>query len=262
MHALLSHPAIQGGLIPFIVALIVAELFQRMKLSGLAIIAGFAAMAYLANELSFDSFTSTRKIVFLGSFSALIALPLMLFNPRWMSAVLTVVCGCVTTWVVLGILPQQEITNMLLWAAGCVLYVCWLVFWFDNLNEASIRAGSAGLGLGLGSCAIAVFNASTLLGQYGLALGAASGAYLLIQMVTNIPLPCGRSFTLPLSLIAGLSGCVCVLTTNLPWYALLVLAVIPVIAKIPMPANQALWVQSVLLSVATLICVAGAVYLA
>ena len=262
MHALLNHPAIQGGLIPFVVALIAAEFFQRMRLSGLAIIAGFAAMAFLANELSFDPFTSTRKIVFLGSLSTFIALPLMLFNPRWMSAALTVVCGCATTWVVLGILPHQEITTMILWATGCVLYVCWLVFWLDNLNEASIRAGSAGLGLGLGSCAIALLNTSTLLEQYGLALGAASGAYLLIQMVTNIPLSCGRSFTLPLSLIAGLSGCVCVLTTHLPWYALLILAVIPVIAKIPMPANQALWVQSVLLSAVTLICVAGSAYLA
>jgi hypothetical protein len=40
MEGLLSHPAVQGGLAPFVVALIVVLLFQR--LSGLAIIAGFA----------------------------------------------------------------------------------------------------------------------------------------------------------------------------------------------------------------------------
>ena len=42
MQALLNHPAVQAGLAPFVVALIVAELLLRMRLSGLAIIAGFA----------------------------------------------------------------------------------------------------------------------------------------------------------------------------------------------------------------------------
>jgi hypothetical protein len=159
------------------------------------------------------------------------------------------------------ILQQQEMTHMLLWGAGCALYVGWLVFWFDGLNDASMRAGSAGMALGIGSGVAALFGASALLGQFSLAIGAAAGAYLLIQMLTNSTLPCGRSYTLPLALITGLSGCLAVLTAQLPWYVLPVLAVIPVVAKIPLPAKQALWVQSVLLSVVTLVCAAGAVYL-
>ena len=78
---------------------------------------------------------------------------------------------------------------------------------------------------------------------------------------TNTPLPCGRIYTMPLSLIAGLTGCLAVLTAQLPWYALPALAAIPPAAKIPLPAKGALWVQSLLLSAVTLACAAGAAYL-
>jgi hypothetical protein len=261
MQELLNHPAVQGGLAPFIVALIVAELLQRMRLSGLAIIAGFAVTVYLASDFAIEPLTAARKIVLLGLLSAVLALPLMLFSPRWVRPLLAVAGGGAAVWVMLRILQQQEVAPMLLWGAGSALYVGWLVFWFDGLNDNSMRAGSAGMALGMGSGAAALFGASALLGQFGLALGAAAGAYLLIQMLTNSPLPCGRSFTLPLSLIAGLSACLAVLTAELPWYALAALAVIPVAAKIPLPAKQALWLQSVLLSVVTLVCAAGAVYL-
>jgi hypothetical protein len=261
LQELLNHPAVQGGLAPFVVALIVAELFQRMRLSGLAIIAGFAATVYLASDFSMEPLTAARKIVLLGLLSAGLALPLTLLNPRWLRPLLGVAGGGVAVWAVLRILEQQEMAAMLLWGSGCALYVGWLVFWFDGLNDASLRAGSAGLALGLGTGGAALFGASALLGQFGLALGAAAGAYLLIQMLTNSPLPCGRSYTLPLSLIAGMSACLAVLTAQLPWYALLVLAIIPVAAKIPLPAKQGLWVQSMLLSTVTLACAAGAVYL-
>ncbi len=261
MQEWLNHPAVQGGLVPFIAALIVAELFQRMRLSGLAIIAGFAATVYLVSGFSIEPLTAARKIVLLGLLSAGLALPLMLLNSRWLRPLLAVASGVAAVWVVQRILQQQQPAAVLLWGAGCTLYVGWLVFWFDGLNDASVRAGSAGLGLGMGTGTAALFGASALLGQFGLALGAAAGAYLLIQMLTNSPLPCGRSFTLPLSLIAGLTACLAVLTAQLPWYALPVLAVIPLAAKIPVPAKGALWLQSMLLSVATLACAAGAVYL-
>jgi hypothetical protein len=141
------------------------------------------------------------------------------------------------------------------------LYVGWLVFWFDGSNNDSVRAGSAGMALGLGGGVGALTGAFSLPGQFGLALGAAAGAYLLIQILTDSPMPCGRSYTLPLSFIAGLSGCLAVLTAKIPWYVLPVLAIIPVVVKIPMPPKQSLRMQSVLLSAVTLACAAGAVYL-
>lgn len=259
MEGLLSHPAVQGGLVPFVVALIVVVLFQR--LSGLAIIAGFAVTVYLVSGFSFEPLTAARKIVLLGSLSALLSLPLMWFNPRGVRVVLALVGSAAAVWVALRILNQQEMTPMLLWSAGCALYVGWLTFWMDGLHVTPVRAASAGLGLGIGTGGAALFGASALFGQYGMALGAASGAYLLIQMVSSKSLSCGRTFTLPLSLIAGLTGCLAVLTAQLPWHVLPVLAVIPLAAQVPLPTKHGLWLQSVLLSIVTLSCAVGAVYL-
>jgi len=261
MQELLNHPAVQGGLAPFTIALIVAELFQRLRLSGLAVIAGFAVTVYLVSDFSIEPLTSSRKIVLLGLLSALLALSLFRFNWRPLRLMLAIAGGIATVWMALRILQQQDMTYMLLWGGGCALYVGWLIFWMDTLYEAPVRAGSAGMALGLGTGGAALFGASALLGQFGLALGAAAIAYLLLQVLSNKRLPCGRSFTLPLSLIAGLTGCLAVLTAQLPWYALPVLAIIPLVAKIPISEKMGIWMHSLLLSIATLACAAGAIYL-
>lgn len=261
MQEFLNHPAVQGGLAPFVIALIVAELLQRLRLSGLAAIAGFAVTVYLVSDFSIDPLTSARKIVLLGLLSALLALTLLRINWRPLRLMLAVAGGIATVWMALRILQQQDMTHMLLWAGGCALYVGWLIFWMDTLHGSPVRAGSAGMALGLGTGGSALFGASALLGQFGLALGAAASAYLLLQAVTNSRLPCGRSFTLPLSFIAGLTGCLAVLTAQLPWYALPILAVVPLAAKIPVPEKMRLWLQSLLLSIATLSCAASALYL-
>lgn len=261
MQEWLNHPVVQNGLAPFIAALLVAELLLRLRLSGLAIIAGFAVTVYLASNFSLVPLTASRKIVLLGVTSGLAGAFLTWLNWSLWRPVLSVVAGAAAIWVNLPILQHQPLEVAMQWGAGCALFVFWLVFWMDGLQEAPVRAGSAGMALGLGAGGAALLGGSALLGQFGLGVGAAAGAYLLIQMVTNSRLPCGRSYTLPLSMIAGLISCLAVLTTQLPWYALAPLAGIPVAAKIPVSENQALWVQSLLLSVVTLACATGAVYL-
>lgn len=261
MQALLNHPAVQGGLAPFVAALIAAELFQRLRLSGLALVAGFATTVYLVSGFAFEPLTASRKIVLLGLGAAALGVPLSWFAPRWIRPLLALAGGLAAVWMALRILQQQEAAAMLLWGIGCALYTGWLVFWSDSLQGDPVRAGSAGLALGIGSGLAALFGASALLGLYGLSLAAAAGAYLLLQMITGHALPCGRGFTLPLSLVAALTACLGVMTADLPWYALPLLAAIPLAAKIPVPAKSALWVQSLLLSAAGLACAAGAVYL-
>jgi hypothetical protein len=261
MEELLNHPAVQGGVVPFVAAIIIAELFQRLRLSGLAVIAGFAAMVYLASDFSYEPLTATRKVVWLGMASAVLALPLMFLSGRWVRFLLAVAGGIAAVWVLERILRQQELQPMMTAGAGCAFYLAWLVFWMEGLNESSIRAGSAGLALGVGTGASALLGASGLLGQFGLSLGAASGAYLLIQMISRAPLPCGRTFTLPLTLIAGLSGVLAVMTADMPWYVLSVLGAIPLAAKIPVSAKYPLWLQAFLLSIVPMLCAAGAVYL-
>lgn len=261
MHDILNHPAVQAGLLPFIVALVTAELFQRLRLSGLAIIAAFAATVYLTSDFGLVPLTGVRKIVWLGFGSSALAVVLMVFdNSLWRPA-LAALAAAAAAWVGLRILQQHPIAEAMEWGTACALYVGWLVYWFDGLRDNSVAAGSAGFTLGFGTGSAALLGSSALLGQFGLALGAAAAAYLLIQVVTNSRLSCGRSFTLPLSLLAGLIGCQGVLSARLPWYALSALGLIPLVAKIPVPQGRALWLQSVLLAAATSVCAAGAVYL-
>jgi hypothetical protein len=99
-----------------------------------------------------------------------------------------------------------------------------------------------------------------LLGQFGLALGSAAAAHLLIQMISNQPLPAGRTFTLPLALIAGLTGCVAVLSAKLPWYALPILAAVPLVAWLmPLP-RQSPRIQGLLLTMLTFAIAGGAIF--
>lgn len=261
MQALLTHPAVQSVLAPFVVALLSAELLQRMRLSGLAILAGFAITVYLVSGFAYAPLTSTNKIILLCVGSCLLAIPLSLINWTLWRPVLTVLAAAAAVWVAQRVLLQHPTAVALQWGVGSALYVGWLVFWMDDLQDSPVRAGSAGMALGLGSGAALMIAGSSLLGKYDLAIGSAAAAYLFIMLASNSHLPCGRSFTLPLALIAGLTSCLAVLTAKLPWYVLAVLAAIPLVAKLPVSEKSAVWVQAILLSAATLACAFSAVYL-
>lgn len=262
MHELLSHPALQAGLLPFIVALLIAELFQRLRLSGLAIIAGLLATVYFAADLNLEPLTPTRKIIWLGIATSAVAIPLTLLTWAHWRPVLSILAAGSAIWVSWPHLQQLTLANEILWGAGCALYSGWQVYWFDGLKNKPVAAGSAGFALGIGTGMAALISSSILPGTFGLALGAASAAYLLIQAITNSRLSCGYTFTLPLSLVAGLAACLATLSTQQPWYTLIALGLVPLAASIPVPEKWAVWLQTLVLSLFTFACAAGAIYLA
>jgi hypothetical protein len=262
LHELLNHTAFQAGVLPFIAALITAELFQRLRLSGLAIIAGFAVTVYLASDFNFEPLNANRKIIWLGITASAIAIPLTLLAWSYWRHILAILAAGAAVWITLPLLQKQSITDELLWSAGCAVYVGWMIFWLDGLQNKPVAASSAGIALGIGTGMAAILCSSALLGKFGLALGAASAAYLIIQAVTNSRLSCGYSFTLPLSLIAGLLGCLAFVSTRQPWYTLPALALIPLAAYIPISEKWAIWLQTLVLSIATFACAGGAIYLA
>lgn len=262
MQELLNNPAVQAGFAPFLVALIVVELFRRTRLSGLAIIAGFAVTVYLASDFNMEPLTAARKIVLLGSISALLALVLTLFQSRWFGWLLPVLGCAAAIWTVQRILQHQEPQVALLWGAGCAAYVAILVWAMETLyDQEPLRAASAATALGIGTGGAALVGASALLGQFGLALGSAAAAHLLLQMASNKPLPTGRTFTLPLAVIAGLTGCLAVLSAELPWYVLPILAAIPVLARFAPLPNRSVRIRILLLSILAFALVAVAIYM-
>jgi hypothetical protein len=261
LQELLNNPAVQAGAAPFLVALISVELFRRIRLSGLAIVAGYAVTVYLVSGFSIEPLTAARKIVLLGSISALLALVLTLFQFRWFGWLLPALGGAAAIWTVQRILQHQEPQVAFLWGTGCAAYTAILVWGMDRLSDHEpLRAASAATALGIGTGGAALVGASALLGQFGLALGSAAGAHLLIQMVSNKPLPTGRTFTLPLATIAGLTGCLAVLSAELPWYALPILAAIPVLARFAPLPNRSVRIKSLLLSILTFALVCGSIF--
>lgn len=261
LQELLDHPAVQAGLAPFLAALFTAKLFQRAKLSGLAVIAGFAATVYLVSDFGIEPLTASRKIVILGLTAALLALPLSLPGARRFGPLLAALAGAAAIWTTQRILQQQTTQVMLLWGTGCAAYGAILVWGMDRLGKEPLRAANAATALGLGTGAAALVGASALLGQFGLAAGSAAAAHLLIQLIGKQRIPTGRTFTLPLAVITGLTGCMAVLSAQLPWYTLPVLAGIPFAAGLlPLP-RQSAWIQSLLLALVTSAIAAGAIYL-
>lgn len=261
MHALLTHPAVQAFLAPFLIALLTAEVLQRLRLSGLAIIAGFAISVYLLGELTYTLHGNMHKIIWLGFASALLAIPLSMGYWSLWRPVLTVLGASAVVWVAQHVLLQHPVATALQWGAGCALYAGWIIFWMDDLHESPVRAASAGMALSFGSAAALLITGATVPGKYDLAIGSAAFAYLFIMFVSNSLLPCGRTFTLPLSLIAAITACMAVLTTKLPWYILALLAVIPLTAKLPVSEKSPVWIEATLLSSAALACALAAAYL-
>lgn len=260
LQELLNHPAVQAGFAPFLIALVTAGLFQRIRLSGLAIIAGFAVIVYLASDFTLEPLTASRKIVLLGFISALLGLLLSLMQSRRLAALLPVLGGAAAIWTAQRILQQQPPQVALLWGAGCAAYVAILVWGMDKLENDPLRAASAATALGIGTGGAALVGASALLGQFGLAIGSSAAALLCIHILGNRALPAGRVFTLPLALIAGLTGCIAVLGANLPWYALPILAAIPISAwLLPLPGISAR-IQSLTLAILAFAFAGVAIY--
>jgi hypothetical protein len=264
VNDLLNHPAVQGGVVPFVAALIVAFALGWIRLGGLAVIAGFCATVYLVSGFVFDPLSATRKIVALALAAPVVGiLTDFAFKPtRLGNAILALAAGAATFWIFWPILQHKEPKVIALLGGGSVLFVTWLVGFSQSfLSGQPIRAGAAGLGLGIGVGVSAVLGASALYGIYGVSLGAASGAYLLSQMTSGRKFEAGATFMLPLALTSGLLAAAAMVLAQLPWYSLLALAFIPLAARVPAPEKSPLWIQAITISACTLAVAAGAMVL-
>ena len=142
--------------------------------------------------------------------------------------------------------------------ATAVLLCGWLVGCTQaSLPEQPIRAGSAGLALGLGAGGASILGASALFGQYGIAVGAGSGALLLIQMIFNRKYAAGATFMLPAALACGLLVSGAVILAQLQWYAALILALVPLAVRLPGPERAGVWLQAFVYSLYGFVVVAG-----
>ncbi len=259
MNDILNNPAVQGGVAPFVAALIVALVLGRARLGGLAIVAAFATAVFFVAGFNFTPLTATRKIILLGLTAPIVGiLADFAFKPTRLGGVVLALAGAAAAlWVFWPVLSQKAAAQAWLFGGTAVIATAWMVgFSQIFLSEHPIRAGSAGLGLGLGTGIAAILSASASYGLYGIALGAGAGAFLLPQMISGRKTDAGATFMLPATLTAGLVAAGAMVLAQLQWYSVLTLALVPVAARLPVPEKAPLWLQAILVSLYTLI-VAG-----
>jgi hypothetical protein len=250
MTGFLDHPAVQGGVAPFVVGLIVVAILGRARLGGLAIVAALAVCVHLASGFTFTPLTALRKVVLLGLVAPVVGVVVdfVLRAGRTLTVGVALACGAVVPWVFWSILRQQPAAEAALLGGGTAVFVAWVVGSMLVLSGQPVRAGAAALMLGLGAGIAAILAASALLGLYGIAIGAGDGAFLLVQMLTGRRIAAGATLTLSASVAAGLVAVAALMLAQLPWYALIALGAIPLAARLPAPDRLPVWAQAFIVS--------------
>jgi len=265
MNTLFDHPAVQAGIAPFAIALVMAASLHRSRLLGLAIGAAFVTVIALTIGFSFESLTSLRKMVLVGLIATMLVLPLELSpvgadpRVRW---TLAAAAGLAAVWMVWRVLQQRDIELALIGGLAAVAFMVTLVASGFAVREDSVRSASAALLLGLGAGVLSLLGASVTLAQVGIAIGAGAGAVLLVQMLTGRRAPVGWTLTLPATVVVGLLGLLSVFTGELRWYHLVPLLAVPWAARLVPGAPRPVWIGAITTSLAALVPVALAVALA
>jgi hypothetical protein len=260
---LLNNPAVQSSVAPFLAGLLVAAVLFPLRLGGLAAAAGFGATVYLVGDFNLESLDSKRRAVLVALAAPVLGvLADLAFKPtRATGVVLGSIFAAAAGWVFFNLLRQKSGADLALHAAGIAAFILWSVAFTVSLHGDALRAGAAGLGLGLGAGVGAVLGASALLGQYGMGLGAGCAAFLLLNMILGPRVGAGVTLTLTASVAASLVAVGAMLTGQFPWYALAVLALVPVLVRLPLPKGAA-WMQAIAASLYAAAAAIGAWVLA
>ncbi len=257
MNDLLDHPAVQGGVAPLVVALLVAAALARTRFAWLAIVAGYGACMALSTGFQFSPLTASRKIVLLGLLAPVAGMVVdaLLPSSRRVVPMIALGAGVLSLWVFASVLSQREGAPLYLAAAGIAGFTAILTALVLSLRDDGLRAGAAGLGLGLGSGIAAVLSASIGFLLVGVAIAASAGALLLVQVVLSRNIAPGFIGTLTIGLLTALFAAGSLMLAELPWYALPALLLVPLAARIPVGDRPPI-VRAALLSLYALIAAA------
>jgi hypothetical protein len=251
---LLNNPVVQGGVAPLVVGLILAAALNRVRLAGLAAAAGFFTAAYLAGSLSFSPLTATRKILLLAMLApALGVVADIAFKPnRTAGLLLGGLFAMASVWVFRSVHVQRPPAEAIALGGGFAAFVLWTVALIVTLHAEPLRAGAAGLALGLGTGIGAILGASAVLGLLGIGLAAGTGGFLLVAMIRGKRVAGGTTLALSVSVISALIGIGALVLAKSPWWSLVALALVPLAARLPVPDRAPAWLQAIVVSLYTL----------
>jgi hypothetical protein len=268
MDSLLSHPAVQSGIIPFIVAfpLVLFLGKSQPKLTGFAVIAAFTVTIGLVMGYSLTPFTSTKKIISITYAAAILGLILDISEKRWdayrqyIHAAFAVAAAVGFLWVIWPVVSRGGSHQSILMVAGLCIYVAWMSFGFSVAYKKTEHISAAVFALAIGTSIVCIVGATALYGQLTAPFAAATGAWLLYYLLMSGSLKFPSGFYLPAVFICAVLGAAATVFASLDWSALLIFALLPLMTWIPVKAEGPTWIKLLKTSFATLVPVFAAIW--
>lgn len=294
MQTLLENPAVQAAAAPFLVALVLAFILRRWQpvWQGLALMAGVLVTVWLTTGLSFQPLTSTRKIILCSLGLPFLAL---LFDGIGRSAggrvasmfpslVAAPLLASAAIWVAWPVLSRQHGWAFWVMAGQVAVYAMVIAGALLSLLPGRSQAaeserkkaqqlvaarfaqqGGAILALAMGTGAAAVIGASALYGQLAFAVAASTGALLLATLLlwqreegmTDLQSMALLAAAVPL----GLLGAAASIYAKLPATALLFLACVPLLVRLPLIPALNPWIRLTLSTLLAAVPVGPALWL-
>ena len=255
MNDLLANPAIQSGIIPFLVAMLAAWGLRRLGWfwSGLGFAIAYYVSVYFAAGFQFIPLTSTRKILILGIIAIVLGLAVdsLKQKPVFLPVIMFIIGTAAMSWVIWPVAARQEGGDFWIMLLPSLAYAGWLAASSESLRNKPDEGAMVALALGLGTGISALLGASALLGQLGIAIGAIAGGYLVLLLIKQ-DIHIGSNFMLPVGLLSGLLGIAAVVYASLPWYSLLPLLIIPAMAYLPVTSGSSKFKQLLMLALYTI----------
>ena len=184
MSDLLNHPAFQGAVAPFIVALIVASALGRTRFAWLAILPAYATMVALDTGFTLPPLTASRRSWLIALLAPLVGVAADSYrrSSRRVAPALAGAAALVSLWVFWTLIGNREGWRSAAVGAGIAIYFAALVAAVLRLRDDGLRCGAAGLGLGIAVGIAGIVSASIGALVAGAALAAACGAMLVVQI--------------------------------------------------------------------------------
>jgi hypothetical protein len=255
---LLNHPAFQGAIAPFIVALLVASALGRTRFAWIAILPAYATMVALDTGFTLSPLTVARRSWLIALLAPLVGMAADSYNrsSRRIAPALSAAAALVSLWVYWTLIGNHEGWRSTAVGAGIAIYFAALVAAVLRLRDDGLRCGAAGLGLGVAAGITGILSASIGALVAGAALAAACGAMLVVQIALARTIAPGFTGALPIGMIAALIAVGAQQLAELPWYALLLMLLVPLATSLPAPRPESRIARAAVLSILALVAAA------
>ena len=261
MDSLWSHPAVQSGIVPFIVALVVLLVFgkTRPKLTGLAAISAFTVTVGMVMGFSLAPFTSTKKILVMAYLVAAIGLFVDVTANKqekyrnYLLVTFAAIAVAGLLWVIWPVVSREGSQYSVLNVLGLCSYVAWMVVGISMASGRQEKGSTAVFALAFGTAVVCVLGATVLYGQLAAPFAAATGAWFLYYILASQKGVFPAGFYLTSAVVCAILGAAATVYASLDWNALAIFALIPLTQWIPSKSHRAVWVKLLQSGVTTLI---------